>query len=352
MSGCESGDICGFEGPEKKLEIDFKRTKLTTPEGLRAISRDEWQVMLDHAKCTILNETSNDHCTSFVLSESSLFVFPLKVILKTCGTTTLLRAIPTLLDYAERCHLDVEWVFYSRRNFIFPHKQPFPHNDFSAEVRYLNEYFDGSAHVMGDVTGTHWNVYVADYVNRPVEHPLEEQTLEIMMTDLDDDTMKNFIRGEDFIDAAHVTKTTGIADLIPGAVVDDFAFDPCGYSCNALLGHTYFTIHVTPESHCSYVSFETNVQLHSYTELISKVLAIFKPRKFTVVLFSDDRSVAALSQSAFNPQITGYASKHKTTSDFGEGDYTVTCCNYQLRTGDSPLSPTPSPIERRRAQVC
>jgi S-adenosylmethionine decarboxylase len=87
----------GFEGPEKVLEIDF------APEGgpargLREISRPQWDRILTEARCTILNSLSNDKFDSYVLSESSLFVYPLKLILKTCGTTTLLRALEPLLE--------------------------------------------------------------------------------------------------------------------------------------------------------------------------------------------------------------------------------------------------------------
>ena len=45
------------------------------------------------------------------------------------------------------------------------------------------------------------------------------------------------------------------------ATVDDFVFDPCGYSMNGLEGSAFSTIHVTPQQDCSYASLE----LYGYT---------------------------------------------------------------------------------------
>jgi len=50
--------IPGFEGPEKRLEVVFKET--ISSEGLRKFGREEGQKVLDHAKCTIISQTSNE----------------------------------------------------------------------------------------------------------------------------------------------------------------------------------------------------------------------------------------------------------------------------------------------------
>ncbi|KAK2158782.1 hypothetical protein LSH36_164g06065 [Paralvinella palmiformis] len=121
---------------------------------------------------------------------------------------------------------------------------------------------------------------------------LTETVVQLLMQDLDPEKMKLFSR-DNCASVEIATKKSGIADLIPGTMIDDYLFDPCGYSMNGLLRNgQYFTIHITPEPQFSYCSFETNIPKESYHSLIMKVLDIFKPKKFLVTLFANEGSVA------------------------------------------------------------
>jgi S-adenosylmethionine decarboxylase len=70
------------------------------------------------------------------------------------------------------------------------------------------------------------------------------------------------------MDSEEVTEKSGISSLMPGAVINDWLFEPCGYSLNALNGPTHYTIHVTPEPACSFVSFATNAKVDDYKPLM------------------------------------------------------------------------------------
>jgi hypothetical protein len=53
-----------------------------------------------------------------------------------------------------------------------------------------------------------------------------------------------------------VTTDTGIRALMPGLDIDDYVFDPCGYSMNGIRDDGFVTIHITPEDGFSYASVE------------------------------------------------------------------------------------------------
>ena len=54
----------------------------------------------------------------------------------------------------------------------------------------------------------------------------------------------------------------------------------------------YATIHITPESEFSYVSFETNVGTENYMDLVHKVVETFKPGKMIITFYATRNSKA------------------------------------------------------------
>lgn len=285
----------GFEGYEKRLEITFSDAPVFEDpcgRGLRALSREQIDSFLDLARCTIVSQLSNESFDSYVLSESSLFVYPHKVVLKTCGTTKLLLAIPRILELAAGLSLPLLSAKYSRGTFIFPGAQPAPHRSFSEEVSVLNAFFGnlksgGNAYLIGEPfkPNKKWHVY---YATEEPERPMV--TLEMCMTELDVKKAAVFFKnstGGSCTSAKEMTKLSGIHEIIPEMEICDFEFDPCGYSMNGVFGPAASTIHVTPEEGFSYASYEAmNFDPSSlvYSDVIRRVLAGFSPSDFSVAV--------------------------------------------------------------------
>lgn len=111
----------GFEGFEKRLEISFFNPGLSTDSehiGLRSLNRNQLDEILVPAECTIVSSLSNDSLDSYVLSESSHFVYPYKIIIKTCGTTKLLLSIPPILKLSSELSLTEIRKVYSWKLYI------------------------------------------------------------------------------------------------------------------------------------------------------------------------------------------------------------------------------------------
>ncbi|XP_031121845.1 S-adenosylmethionine decarboxylase proenzyme-like [Ipomoea triloba] len=278
----------GFEGFEKRLEISFTAAPMFRDPhgmGLRDLIRAQLDSILEPAFCTIVSELSGAEFDSYVLSESSMFIYPLKIVLKTCGTTRLLLSVPVILELADSLSLGVDSVRYSRGTFVFQNSQPAPHRSFSEEVAFLNSQFkNGVGFVLGDpeFPGRNWHVYVAE-VGSGV--PAMETTVEICMTGLSREKAAVFFkRGGG---GGEMTKMSRICDVIPSHVICEFEFDPCGYSMNGMDGTTYSTVHVTPEEGFSYASYEAmGVELcpTGLEPLVKRVLTCFEPAEFSVAV--------------------------------------------------------------------
>lgn len=173
-----------------------------------------------------------------------MFVSKRRWILKTCGTTTPLQCLEPLLELAEKLsgYTDVEHLFYSRKNFKRPELQVYPHRGFEEEVVLLDTFFDnGRAYCLGSINRDCWYLYTysrdSDAMSTPIVNDLKaidpDQTIEILMTDLDPDVMSIFTK-EECSSAKQATERSGIDTLVPGMVIDDYLFEPCGYSMNGI----------------------------------------------------------------------------------------------------------------------
>lgn len=338
-----------FEGVEKLLEIWFEPNPSNKNADLRKIPRAMWDALLKTVRCEIISFTRNEQIDAYVLSESSMFVSKRRWILKTCGTTTTLQCLEPLLRLASEIagYSEIEDLFYSRKNFKRPEMQVSPHRGFDEEVAFLDSFFeDGRAYSLGALNRDCWHLYtlsrggggsankqmlnnISNNNNHHYHHhqqqshhhtnmsnghahqlqttqqsakmnlieslqlPDPDQTIEILMTDLDPKVMAVFTK--DVCNTAlEATQKSGIHKLIPGMVIDDYLFDPCGYSMNGVSkSGCYMTIHITPEPDFSYVSFESNVASSSYGDLIARVIDTFQPGKFIVTVFANKTSPAA-----------------------------------------------------------
>jgi len=400
---------------------------------------------------------NNEHVDAYLLSESSMFVFPHKLILKTCGTTTLLNGLSELLRIAAEeagftsGGMEVATpyrVFYSRKSFMFPDKQMHPHKSWKDEVDFLDEWFsNGSAYMVGKMNGQHWYLYLTNPgsvltppltpTNEPVDpvdrratethliafpeeglvepvfknvgggrdggsgNGIFDETLEVLMTDLDLKKARQFYlesasavaagqyreqqsefrskMGEIDSDSDHdsmdsdmdqlpeeltseghalgsvVSEACGLSDVYPrskypDARIDSYIFSPCGYSANGVIPSPdpniptthYFTVHVTPEPHCSYASFETNVpgrqSGRETAEIVEQVVNIFRPGRFSVTLFEakptgsemhpfreNYREVSGIKRVNRMDNIKGYRKVDRIVHDFDGYDLVFRC---------------------------
>jgi len=161
-------------------------------------------------------------------------------------------------------------------------------SDIPEHIRQRLNLHKRSSHMTGSMRFQPLN----KFNNRGVASIAEpDQTLEIMMSDLDPEVMKIFTK-EVSATAAEATQKSGIDKILPNVTIDDYLFDPCGYSMNGILKNgEYMTIHITPEAEFSYVSFESNIPQSSYMDVIMRVLDTFRPGKFIVTAFANKASV-------------------------------------------------------------
>ena len=321
-----------FEGCEKRLIIKFQTTSknrnvINRTKDLRNIPKIRWIEILKHAQCSILNTIKNEYCIAHLLSESSLFVFKRKIMIKTCGTTALLNIISILDNECKiKYNLEINNIFYSRSNFMFPLAQPPLYQSFKNETDFIASKlgkYGNSVTFGGNAEKSKWHCYEHDAgpFNDDIndnEQNKDEKTLEIVMFDLDPKCMEIYFtqnRENNNLDKLYVDEHILNHCNIPNkAQIDSYLFEPCGYSLNGLLNNKYWSIHITPEHKSSFISFETNYQYENYQNVIHEILKTFRPKRFGFAINSfgkfvyDDKFDKNLGFDGFEMSDIGYHS--------------------------------------------
>lgn len=211
-----------FEGAEKRVVVK------SSINLIKMYKVNEWKTFLSNVGCNVLNVISNNNIIMFLLSESTFIVTPNYLILKTCGVTTPLN----LIAYLNKQGIKIDDIEYSHPNFIKPDLQNEIYKSFGIEVKYIEEQLEE-----------------INFISMKVLHMYYLYSNPI--TNNNEITLWDFQWTNDVIIMLH--------SELQSWKIDDYVFKPHGYSMNAMDDkNNYITIHVTPNTSCSYLSFETN----------------------------------------------------------------------------------------------
>ncbi|MGB0454411.1 MAG: adenosylmethionine decarboxylase [Bacteriovoracaceae bacterium] len=262
-----------FEGSEKKLEVVFN------DGGLLKKPTALWDEIVQASKAQILNDVETSDLIAFLLSESSLFVWDDRILMITCGTTTLANAADKIVEKFGK--ENIQSLIFQRKNEYCGHLQ---NSSFFDDQKLLDEHFDSKAIRFGNYDEHHLFLY---HLTKEYIPEKDDETFELLAYNLRSDII-------DFL-----TKSQSKEDLrnffefekhFKDYILDDFVFKPYGYSINGIKGSDYFTIHITPQDCHSYVSFESSLDLSEIAEtFLPHFLKALKPDSFDFISFSPEK---------------------------------------------------------------
>lgn len=293
-----------YEGAEKKLILKYSGTSNVSIR--KAIKEEVWHNVVEAVDAKVLSVLRNDHVDAYLLSESSLFVFNDRICLKTCGTTRIFNAVKVIVTSLseEIPGINLTRVAYSRPTYRFPDRQLKGYGQgFEEEVELLkavtmkatSRSWESTIHITGEgITFHSTSLFLSGIKEKPMvlkmiagndECNKENISMDLAMFNLDQSKLKDF-----FGQQANVLENLCVRGFLPtdspALQVDDYSFQPCGYSLNALDGEYYWCIHVTPEAKYSYFSFETNHP--SASDIYQKLKDFYAPER-AIVLWADEK---------------------------------------------------------------
>ena len=229
-----------FESSEKKIELVFSEKS----PSLLELPEQFWRKMVRSCGATVILSAKLPKVHSYILSESSLFVWPRRLLLITCGQTRLSKALLKMLKHFRKEHLEV--CFFQRKNEFFPQIQK---SCFQKDLQKIKNQIEGRAYRFGSLREHHFFLFHSETDFKPDKR---DRTLEVL------------IYGSEVLKDSSPSSIQPIKQLLERAFVgfeiQDYHFKPYGWSLNAVRGAEYYTVHLSPEESSFYISFETNMR--------------------------------------------------------------------------------------------
>lgn len=267
-----------FEGVEKLLSI---RTR--GGASLRARGRAYYEGLVALAGASVVSHRANASVDSYVLSESSLFVWDERLLLLTCGRTHLVEAALAFVEDVGAHH--VLELSYSRHGERRPEVQP---SRFAEDVARLRTRLGAS---LSDVPRSGELLPESLHLGLASSPIADEPIFRILCFDIDGARTAPF---ESRASAAEPRAAlVPIEGVLEHALVHEHRFEPVGYSLNALEGRRAYALHVSPERDVRFASFvTTDPRPRVHRALLDGMRSIFRPER--TLVSTDARAEAAV----------------------------------------------------------
>ena len=254
-----------FEASEKKLEIIINKEQ----DSLKNLPDKFWNKVVQSCGAHIISQQKHKDLHAFLLSESSLFVWDHRIVMITCGKTVLPLACLQILKTIPPNQID--FLFYQRKNEFFPHNQK---STFLKDIKSIKDKLPGQAYQLGLIHEHHCLLF---HSTTEADVDRDDKTYEVLM--YDSGLLKQ--KGSDILK----TLKEGLGEIFPGFSLQDHSFEPEGYSLNAVRGTDYYTIHITPEDPCCYISFEASLKGYDMLASIDRLVHLLQARSFDLIIF-------------------------------------------------------------------
>jgi S-adenosylmethionine decarboxylase len=249
-----------FEGSEKKAEIIIDATQISL---IADLEENFWQALVQCCNAKILSTIENKDCKAFLLSESSLFVWHDRLLIITCGNTRLVHSVEYFIQQIGMSK--IQQITYQRKNEYFAHAQL---SSFGDDIALLGQYVKGQSFRFGELDGHHNYIFNQDTNFKLHQEDKSYELIAYQICQKASDKLTTL-----GLAANEIREFLQLDRLLAGYILDDFVFEPFGYSINAIKGMHYLTIHITPQASSSYVSIQANINLIALAPDFLRILA-------------------------------------------------------------------------------